>query len=463
MAAFHHYKKQRNIYHLSVNFNMRDDESSSPTSAIASLLGEKTSRVSHNFVLTIKQSTTLNDLLARSIRDSKEFYKLNLNPMGVTEFKTVKEIMSPCIGDRECEIKIIKGIIPGYFTIAEDEVISNWYHLNIKTLNPDTTRVFSRILVKVIKEYRTIVIQEHLENQIKMTEELIKKKKESMVKLNLEDELAKEERLKGDLKVLAEKIKGFAEEVTRLKIELKGAEKSYLQGKETFEEIVSSKDELNIALYEALKNKILTLRTDITALKILETPGGGSNPKILMELKNELKEKEGEFGRLQKKFRRVASEKKFNEKQILGYYEKESKYHIINNQYEAAVRELANLSKDKESALDKLIALQKVIEIHRPDIEYLKLLKEKELKLKILKSTIVPDLSFDGSTKDPLRYKRASKLKTAFFALILSVFALIIYLVIRFLLDQKIYNDEEFQSEFDDLAVIGETPKMNAL
>ena len=94
----------------------------------------------------------------------------------------------------------------------------------------------------------------------------------------------------------------------------------------------------------------------------------------------------------------------------------------------------------------------------KPDLEYLKQMEEKLVSLKMIKSAVKSDVFFDNFSNDVMLFKRNPLWQILAFSLIFTLFFLFSVLIVVYLRDDRIYEEMELVSCFNDLEVIGKTP-----
>ena len=94
----------------------------------------------------------------------------------------------------------------------------------------------------------------------------------------------------------------------------------------------------------------------------------------------------------------------------------------------------------------------------RQDLEYIKLLESKLISIKLMVATITPDLIFEKYSTQLDEFNRSSAIKNLLFATLFSFSIYFILLLMRYFLDDRLYEEHEIKKCFQDLAIIGKTP-----
>ena len=106
-------------------------------------------------------------------------------------------------------------------------------------------------------------------------------------------------------------------------------------------------------------------------------------------------------------------------------------------------------------------AVETKFEEYKPSFEYLKLLEGKLVQIRLIESTVVSDIVFDNNASPVVGLKRSTKMKVFIVCTGFGIFLAFVYLIARYLLDSKIYDEDELKSNFNDLEIIGNTPDFN--
>jgi hypothetical protein len=83
------------------------------------------------------------------------------------------------------------------------------------------------------------------------------------------------------------------------------------------------------------------------------------------------------------------------------------------------------------------------------------------VSLKLVENTITSDLEFDSTNPVPTAFLRNTLGKIIMFSVAGSMLLILILVVILYLFDDKIYDENELALAFQELKVIGQTPKFD--
>jgi hypothetical protein len=129
------------------------------------------------------------------------------------------------------------------------------------------------------------------------------------------------------------------------------------------------------------------------------------------------------------------------------------------------ITKMQSEQKDLESTIKKntsrISEITIIVNNLNPDKEYLKLLESKVVSLKLVENTITSDLEFESVNPIPSSFLRNSLGKIFMFSIVGSMFLVLVLVVIIYLFDDKIYDENELALAFQELKVIGQTPKFD--
>ena len=80
------------------------------------------------------------------------------------------------------------------------------------------------------------------------------------------------------------------------------------------------------------------------------------------------------------------------------------------------------------------------------------------MQVAILESTVVSDFIFDKLISPIKIYKRNTIGMIILFSIMITAFLLILFVMIRFFFDKRVFDEEELKSNFRDLEIIGNAP-----
>jgi hypothetical protein len=126
----------------------------------------------------------------------------------------------------------------------------------------------------------------------------------------------------------------------------------------------------------------------------------------------------------------------------------------IQKEYNTAKLELDKLYLSKAKMDNQLLAL-------KPDLEYLKLLESRMVAIKLKKSAIDADVHFEQYGNEIAVFKRNSIGQITIFSFLIIGFALFLIQICIFLCDDHIYDEHNLQKCYDDLPVIGYSPRFD--
>ena len=119
---------------------------------------------------------------------------------------------------------------------------------------------------------------------------------------------------------------------------------------------------------------------------------------------------------------------------------------------------MKNYTHKKEKVVHEKSELEIKLEKLKPSFEYFNVLREKLVKLELASSTVVTDLVFDTKVTSVHRYKQLSVAKVFLASFSVSGFITLSIMILFYLFDNRIYDEEELLNNFSDLEIIGNTP-----
>jgi len=458
VVSAYFYYSQNVIYSTSVGFRSVADEADSPTSAMAKLLGEKTNGLSPQEVIGIAKSPDFFDRVSRQLVVNPKFQFMNFNSITVKGQIPVTAMFQHCKMDIDCTRIALSKVIPQFVSINQDETVDSKFHVVVKTLDPFTSSTLLNIVREVIVEERIMTTKHFLNGQKKISEDILRKKK-----LELDDT---------NYMTLGEDIKSVGHELENLQtimivLSRKYEEKKYELSKyeitlnQTEESLKSGKNDEERDYFvqrESLRSRIKQITQDINTMEINKEGTSAEGAEILAQLRAELQIKKADLGKFKALPRAIASSDQFVENKEKASSFTEFDLNVIKREFNKIKKEYDETVAKKEELFAKKIELDKKMDELRPQFEYLKLLEGKVIQLQLLDSTVLSDLVFEKNDSGISRFKRATKEKIGLYSIFLIVFLMFIGLLLCYLLDRRIYDEYELRKNFEDLAIIGNTP-----
>ena len=136
-------------------------------------------------------------------------------------------------------------------------------------------------------------------------------------------------------------------------------------------------------------------------------------------------------------------------------------YKVYKKHLEKANVVLDDMTSRKKELLEAQLKLQEEMEKLRPTIEFVKALEAKLLHVKLMEETVTTDLRFDTYATPPDNSKRLGKVLLFAYTMMLWTMIVMGYLVTRYLVDDRIYDEDDLKKFVGDVPILGETPKFD--
>lgn len=455
------YLNQNTIFLQSKTFKNIANDSDSPTLAIARIIGENQEGLSSAEIISMFSSLDFVRKLAEGIYDSKNFEKTILTPLTSKDRKSLEEVLQLCEGERECGVKTIMGHVAGLFHIEQDIAVTKKFIVKVKTLDKETTSFLLRLLEETIQDERKTSIKHILVQQKNVMKDLSMKKRAEQ---KLQDPLQLENKnrlLKEELKQMNDRIQIVQRHYHSKKVELDLMESKLEQTKNTLKKRFTQR-EVNLSRKaKALNKKIEKLRQDINAIEVSLSDLSNEDQGIVSDLKLELYQAERELKAIPNYRKYIGSREDFLKKTDVSSNNISFEASVKKSQFAKIESELKELQKEIATKSKVQKDIEEKLEVIKPDLEYIKLLEKKLVQLTLLESTVVSDFVFSKNVSDVSTFKRTSKGKMLLFSSFVTFFLLFTVVIIRYLLDTKIYDEYELKKNFENLEVIGNTPDFN--
>lgn len=453
------YYSQHNIYQTTIGFKNSSLDTDNASNAIASILGEKSSSIDPTEIILVTTNVDFHKELGRAIVEHPNFRKFNFNHIRAKSLKTWDEIFGHCNGRPKCLNSVASSLVPGFYKVSENQMVRTHFKIKVSTLDTLTSKVILEEVQKVFQKTRIDTIKRHITEQIRISDELVHNQRKQLKNVDNNLILERVKVSKGKLRSMEARIHTYNGFYHRAKVSLDKAETTWKQYRFALDSTVNQSDLSKLKKYTAYKKKMKLLKNDLRVLE-LDNKNEDANKEIITQIKNKVAGIKRDIASMGKVKHYLGVKNKFLEKEggKSNSGNEEFNYKVAKGQFEKIKKEYKKLSKEKEVLSSNVASLEKSIEKIKPMYEYLKLLEQKVIQLKLIESTIVSDLVFDSNSTGVNRYKRTSKGKISLYSFLIASFFLFALVMIRYMVDGRIYDQYELEKNFEDLEIIGTTP-----
>lgn len=459
LSAAFFYKAQNQIHSGSISFRYIPESKSSPVTAISALIPEHEKSLDSSEILGIVNSTNFLQTLARDVFQDKELDKMNFNYIFSSNVKSYKELTADCKTEA-CEISFLRKTLPDFFNVVEDNLVMNKYHVNVKSLSRFTTDKIIHYVAKNVNKYRLDTIIFQLEGQIEITKNLVAKQMAALKEAKVAQVQEEKKILQNQFEALVQKSNIFGELLSEKRVELAQGKISLKYTKSTIDRKVSSEEKSAWREYKNLEMRKEMLLIDITALEHSLGERSEQDDAVVLELKAELAKINKQMDLLEKS-KSFGSLEKFQDTKIAAKDGTEFNVKVLSDQISEIEANIRQINNERNRIIASLSEKEEFLLNNKAKIDYLGLLQEKLLQIRLIKETVVSDLIFDDYLASSKRYKKYALVSVVPFATILSILFTFFLIVIRYRFDNKLMDQEEFESLFPSVPVIGELSKFD--
>lgn len=435
-------------------------EKSSPAStAIAELIGEKTNVLDISDIIILSKSRDFLSLIARKLLDRSDFNSLIFTPIHSKKIKNSKIQFQDCNRNKECITKKLSYILESFISIKGNNVIDNFFSVETKTLHKKTASAILQAVKEGMLEMRINILSTTIRQQKDVINKVIFEKNSLLKDVSVEGINREQEQKISDKKLLEGKITNLEHELQKQKVTLELAQSKLEQTKNILKrKRVNTKDIDLVEKIANLSTDIRNLKRDIQALELSQGSLGVADKQILNQLKANLSAKERKLRSIKSQSKLTYTDTKFLTKKDVSSKDLNFEFKVAKSQVAKTIQRLTLLKDNRARMQIEIKENSKKIDEYSPVFEQIKLLKNKLSHLSLLASTITPDIKFDDEISPVRSFKRTTKVKVIIYSAFLTLFFIFIIITIRYLIDPRIYDEEELAKNFQDLDVIGQTP-----
>ena len=400
-------------------------------------------------------SFAFNKTFAEYIVKDMEFSKMDFGSIVTGKHWRGYEIEASCGNSKECIVKNVAGLLGGMYTVDQG-LTDDRYALTINSLNYETTLKLSTLIIKAIDQNRIESRRYLVDKEILSIEDLIKETRSFLQQQGGFQRIEEEDKNAQIITELKERMHTLQSALSNETANATALEARMVENRKIVESSFSSEG-INKIRRRDDEKRIVEIRHNILILmSIKEEKRSESDKNILAQLQNELSgleaKNQGDNIRSLSLRDSFSDDQKSKENDIkFDTIVSKNKVANLKADYEAIKQQVNALQKDKtnrESNVSKL----------KQELDFLKTLEAKQISLKVTNSTMTSDLQFEDFSKSVNTFRRSSSVKIALFSFCLTFLVYMFTLIVRYVMDDRIYSEEDVSIYLKDLEFYGEVP-----
>lgn len=365
------------------------------------------------------------------------------------------EIRKICNNDDLCIVNRLAPILRESFSI-EMGPTSNRFKLTASAIESNTAHALAGFLVKAIELDRIKVRQYMVLKEIKSVASLIGESRSMMKTMGGFAALEEQEKLQNNIADLKERIRMLQYNSSVEVANETTLEAKVVEGNKAIKNDGTPENEYELFLKH--KSRLSDIKVNLNNLThVPEDKRSASDKLIIAQL---LEEQERLLAILPSGEALKAMELKttFKKKQQENSGSVEFDYSVSKSKISRLTEEY-EISKEKLNRLVQMKLLnESKVDGMKSDLEFLKNLETKQMSLKLLNATMTSDLIFEDVNQQVEQFRKASFYKVLFFCFSITAFLYLFTLVVRYVMDDKIYGEEDIRMYLKDLDFVGEAP-----
>lgn len=433
-------------------------EESTPNSGFGLLVGvgDSGKKVNLKELRRITGSWEFLDVLVEELVGHTNFEKFILLDEDENKI-TGKELLLKCDSNAACMKKSLTTNISKLFKIIKNTKTPG-FTLKVHSTNEITSLILEKKIVYLMQKNRYDNLVKAANAKSSALKKIIEKKQEQLTLMNVED--------------ITHAIAVFHNKVLRLegstrKIEhIRDREKSNLILLEDKLSVISLEDNSKVRSFSRLQmesskqldGNIVQLRENIELLKLNNL--NGENSEIINKIEFQITQRKKELIALGKTKRGLASFEvtKKNRDELIPKLRMEKKVSLKN--IEKLDLEIVDLLIKRDAALKSKMSFKLKLALIQPKIAILAQMR-KQYSINIARSsTIMNDFQFEKIRPDSEILKEHSLVKMFVLTIIFTFLIGMLFTLMRFFFDQKVYTADEVESICPGLTVLGDAAKV---
>lgn len=371
----------------------------------------------------------------------------------------IERIQLECSDHIDCSTEQLANLIPPSVDIAYGDRDGNNFVLTVRTVNSLFNRKLLDTVVEAINSSRIESRRIYLIEQQQITKQMIEKNRTKLASLNYQEMSRQLGQLASQEKEIEDKLKTSHQNLLG-QMERFDAAKSQLENRRQAKDSAVSLDDVEISKRRrSLQAKVEQLTGDINAVELMADSQSAESTRILRELKAQLAQSKDELSRMPQESRRYDNTDKFNNSNDELIDASEFNFKVMQDQLEMAKSKHQKLQVDKEQLIDHKIKLETQIKQIAPTVSLLNDLESKSVEYQLLESTVVSDLVFDRFATSVKQMRKIPLFLLGLYSFIALFFSVLVALIARYLMDHRIYDEDDLRSVLSHVKILGSIPE----
>lgn len=449
------YTFQSKIFTQEISFRVQDKTKSSALSLLSNIGGINGS-LNDSEIIDLSSSKEFYFMLSDQLLSRKDIFKYGLRDIGANSHAGLLTFGEMCQKDLQCYRKKLKMFLPEMVSTVRDQKQQAKFYLIVKNLQQDFVPVLLQESISALNLIRQKKLREFISSQRKSLQGLLEKQSAVLNEGKGLALLSQREKIKDKIGDTQLQIKEFEFALNKERIR-----NDHLES--TYEKIRSDKksvrvlDKVDQVKLDTIKAKITKINSDINSFTYSIDKLSEDDIKIQMQLIEKKQELEDDFYDLVGlSFSEYVA---INEKTNFDEHSPEHNYKIGIRTLQKFEETIKDLSDQRESLYLELKKIDQEIANVSPTEEMLRDLMPKVQQLLILEETTLSDLAFSSIASDLLVYKRYSLFKCLALSALLSLLFIFVTLILLYLFDQKIHDENDLLALDYELEVLGTVPE----
>lgn len=395
---------------------------------------------------------------AEKLQSSPFFGKMVLGNPAMGKKTEALPLIKECREEKNCILDKLIPALQGSFAV-EQGISESRFNLVLFSFDQQTLSLQKKIFVSAVDSYRIQGKQYQISKELTSVEDLIRENQNSLKNSNGLEILDKHEKNNSMIVEVKDRIRMLQVYINEARTSLTEMTARSSENRRMLAGAVQN-DRLGVSEALSLGKKIRDLRQNIAALSVLAEDQLSEKDKgIIGKLKAEL-------ATLEKRRANFSEDTESEETFLQDQHGKEKTLGfdlaVIRKKLNTLESELETRKAELELLTSENLVNESFVSKARHEVEFIKNLEGKRLSLKLLASTITTDLLFEESSGGIREFHVLSLLKVLLFAFFLTFFLYGSSLVIRFMIDDHIYSEDDLKVHFSHLDFIGDVPSFNS-
>ncbi len=376
------------------------------------------------------------------------------------KFKTEKEgvltgndLRVNCEDVANCLIDKVSDSLQSHIKVKDNKLTGD-ASIFFFTYNQSLLAELENIVVSKLQAYRVSELKSELADELKEFRIIVGNKEVELQNSIDRETVGQEKVLDKKAQDVTDQIKDLQEILNERKSELYQARRRLNLIESEYKTSITSKSRVEYEKKEKLEAEIKDIRNNIQALTLAPINRGSTNWFVLQELRQTLRKRQNDLAELGSVDKLTEAKDKFEKVKNEEIPDAKIQVNVLKDNVRKVEKEIAKLKTQRDKILEEKNNLGAGVSKYQGKVAELQRLRVQLSSLEMEMAQVKSDLKFEEFNPFLETQFTHSKGKLIVIWFALSLFFAMVYCMIRFFFDDRIYSEREIKALYPNLQVI---------